>query len=111
MPIDPAKAWEMSQKLSDPYSVRILRATLGVPKDAITLSRELGIPIAVTYRRIKDLLQLGLLEEAGRKLTRKGKWITLYRSTVREFQIFMEDGKMKLRIVFRGDRKEEAELT
>jgi hypothetical protein len=44
------------------YSVEILRAT-GEPTSATHLSESLDIPVATCYRRIRDLVAAGLLEE------------------------------------------------
>ncbi len=101
-----SRAWEILQHLSDPYSVRILRATLHRPLDAITMSNMLDIPIAVCYRRIKELERLGLIENVGRRLTKKGKWINLYKATVKDTEIRMENGKIFLKIRFRYGKEE-----
>ncbi len=100
----------MLQHISDPYSIRILRATLHRPLDAITLSTQLGIPIAVCYRRIKELEKLGLLQKEGRKLTSKGKWINLYKATIKDAEIKMIDGKIVMKITFRYGKEEEIEV-
>lgn len=46
------------------YSVQILRAT-AEPKSAPHLSDTLGIPVATCYRRINELVEVGLLEQCG----------------------------------------------
>ncbi len=108
--IDKKEAWEILRHISDQYSVRILRATLHRALDAITLSNTLGIPIAVCYRRIKELEKLGLIEKDGKKLTNRGKWIALYKAKVKNATIVMKDGKIILRIVFRWGKEEELEV-
>ncbi len=90
--------------------MRILRATLHRPLDAITLSNTLGIPIAVCYRRIRELEKLGLIKQEGKKLTNRGKWIVLYKAMVKNATIVMKDGKIILKIEFRWGREEELEV-
>jgi predicted transcriptional regulator len=107
---DNSYAWDILHHLSDAYSVRILRATLHRPMDAITLSNTLGVPIAVCYRRLRELERLGLIEAVGRKLTQKGKWITLYKSKIKDATVVMKDGKLYLRISFRFGQEEELEV-
>ncbi len=108
--IDKQRAWEVLQHISDQYSIRILRATLHRPLDAITLSNQLGIPIAVCYRRIRELEKLGLLSKEGRKLTSKGKWINLYKANIKNAEVKMEEGKIIIKITFRWGKEEELEV-
>ena len=49
-----------SQLLTDEYSVKILVATIRIPKSAQEISDLYGIPIAACYRRIRDLEEEGL---------------------------------------------------
>ncbi len=103
-------AWEVLRHISDPYSIRILRATLHRALDAITLSNTLGIPIAVCYRRIRELEKLGLIEETGKRLTQKGKWIKLYKARIKNATVVMKEGKLYLKITFRWGKEEELEV-
>ncbi|NPA75057.1 MAG: helix-turn-helix transcriptional regulator [Euryarchaeota archaeon] len=108
--IDKKYAWDVLQHISDPYSIRILRATLHRALDAITLSNQLGIPIAVCYRRIRELEKLGLLQKEGRRLTSKGKWVNLYKASIKDAEVKMIDGKIVMKITFRYGREEEIEV-
>ncbi len=108
--VDSSRAWEILQHLSDPYSIRIIGATLHRPLDAITMSNMLGIPIAVCYRRIRELEKLGLIEKVGRKLTKKGKWINLYKAKIKDAEIRMENGKIFLKLKFRYGMEEGLEV-
>ncbi len=110
MGIEKEMAWEILQHISDQYSIRILRATLHRALDAITLSNQLGIPIAVCYRRIRDLERLGLLKKEGRRLTNKGKWVNLYKANLKNAEVKMIDGKIVIKLTFRWDREEEIEI-
>ncbi len=108
--IDKEHAWEVLQHISDQYSIRILRATLHRALDAITLSNQLGIPIAVCYRRIRELEKLGLLSKDGRRLTSKGKWIALYKANIKNAEVKMVEGKIVIKITFRWGKEEELEV-
>ncbi len=78
--------------LGNKYSAEILAAA-GTPKSAQALSEEIGIPIATCYRRIEDLVDAGLLECEGRKLSAEGRRTNIYRRTVDEMEIdFCGDG-------------------
>ena len=103
-------AWEILQHISDQYSIRILRATLHRALDAITLSNQLGIPIAVCYRRIKELEKLGFLKKEVRRLTNKGKWVNLYRANLKNAEVKMVEGKIVIKLTFRWGREEEIEV-
>ena len=88
---------EASQIISDEYAARILVATLRRPKSAITLSHDLGIPIAACYRRIKMLEEAKLVRCVERVLTQKGKRMSVYTSTLKNAYISFEDGNLNVR--------------
>jgi len=94
----PEKLKHLSQVLVDDYVMRILTATYYRPKSAQELSIEHNIPIAVCYRKIKELVALGLLKPEVRILTQKGKWVQLYRSQVKGAYLFIEKGKLRVRL-------------
>ena len=105
-----ADPWVISKQLTDKYSVQILMATRHKAMDAISLSYQLGIPIAVCYRRLKELEDIGLITVVGKRLTKKGKWIKLYKSNIKSAEIDMEDNKVKLRLSMKGDVSQEFDL-
>ena len=88
---------EASRLITDEYAARILVATFKKPKSAIDLSREYGIPIAATYRRIHMLEKSGLIKCVERALTQRGKRISLYLSQLRNAYIFFENGRLRVR--------------
>lgn len=61
------------------YSVQILRAT-AEPKSAPHLSETLGIPVATCYRRISELVDVGLLAQCDTHPTGSGE-SNLYQRT------------------------------
>lgn len=78
--------------LGNKYSAEILAAA-GTPKSAQALSEDIEIPIATCYRRIEELVDAGLLECEGRRLSEEGRRTNIYRRTVDELEIdFCGDG-------------------
>lgn len=62
------------------YSVQILRAT-AEPKSAPRLSDTLGIPVATCYRRISELVDVGLLKHCDTHPTGSGESNRYQRTT------------------------------
>ena len=90
-------SFEASKIVTDEYSAKILIATYDRPMTAITLSRNLDIPIAACYRRIHTLESAGLVIMTERALTQKGKRISVYKSNLKNAYIFLENGKLRVR--------------
>ncbi len=83
--------------LTDEYSVKILVATIRMPKSAQEISESFGIPIAACYRRIRDLEQEGLLVCTERRLSRQGKRVCYYVSMLKTAHVFFENGKLRVK--------------
>ncbi len=98
---------EMVRLLTDEYAAKILMATYGRERDALSLSRELEIPIAACYRRIHALEKNGLLECTGEKMGRQGKKIKFYRSTLKNARIEFVNGRLVARLQFVNGEKRE----
>ena len=78
--------------LGSKYSAEILCAA-GTPKSAQALSEDIEIPIATCYRRIEELVDAGLLECEGRRLSEEGRRTNIYRRTIDEVGVeFTGDG-------------------
>ncbi|MBU4031585.1 MAG: ArsR family transcriptional regulator [Candidatus Thermoplasmatota archaeon] len=90
-------AIEASKIIADEYAAKILVATFRRPKSAITLSHDLGIPIAACYRRIRMLEGAKLIRCEERILTQKGKRMSVYISNLKNAYIFLEEGKLRVR--------------
>lgn len=82
--------------LGDAYSITIISATQRQEKTAIELSQRFGIPIAVAYRRVAELVQAGFLEAAGQALTRDAKRIWMYRSKVARAQAEFDGSALRV---------------
>jgi predicted transcriptional regulator len=89
--------FEASQLITDKYTVKILVGTTKKPKSAIELSEKFGIPIAACYRKIRELEKVGLLRCVERRLTRKGKRVSMYISQLKTAYLFFENGKLRMR--------------
>src|SRR6056297_2953842 len=76
--------------LGNKYSAEILCAA-GTPKSAQALSEDIEIPIATCYRRIEELVEAGLLECEGRRLSDEGRRTNIYRRTLDEIEIDFSD--------------------
>jgi hypothetical protein len=87
----------VSQLLTDEYSIKILVATVRQPKSAQDIAAKYGIPIAATYRRIKDLEGAGLLVCQERRLSQQGKRVSYYISMLKNAYVFFEDGNLKVK--------------
>jgi predicted transcriptional regulator len=72
------------------YAIEILSAT-AEPTTAVSLSNELGIPIATCYRRLNQLEGCGLVEVAGTTLSDKHQRCQQYKRTIDEINIKFED--------------------
>ena len=72
--------------LGSKYSAEILCAA-ETPMSAQALSEDVEIPIATCYRRISELVDAGLLECEGRRLSEEGRRTNIYRRTVDELEV------------------------
>jgi hypothetical protein len=86
-----------SQLLTDEYSVKILVATIRIPKSAQDISDAYNIPIAACYRRIRDLEQEGLLICTERRLSRQGKRVSYYISMLKSAYVYFENGHLRVK--------------
>ncbi len=86
--------------MMDKYASQILLGTSSHPKGIREISREYNIPVTVCYRRIKKLVEIGLLMEE-----KKGKRIK-YRSKIEDFNAVMdfEGNKLVISMVADGER-------
>ncbi|MEF8830887.1 MAG: helix-turn-helix domain-containing protein [Halobacteriales archaeon] len=83
---------ELLEVLGEQYSAAILAAT-DSPLSARELSDMLDVPIATCYRRIEDLVDVGLLVEDGQRLSDHGRRTSVYRRSVDEVTVLFEKGE------------------
>ena len=88
--------------LADKYSRGILEATMEMPKSAIDLSNECGIPISTAYRRVQLLHGHKLLGISG-SINQDGKKYFLYKSRVKSIMTCFKNGSLEVEIVPNSD--------
>ena len=88
----------ISNLISDKYVSKILMSTYKKPKSVQNISASYGIPIAVCYRKVRQLEHLGFLSCVGDKLNGNGKRVKLYQSQIVNAHFFMEKGKFRARV-------------
>ena len=84
--------------LSDKYSRTILESTMDMPKSAIDISNECGIPISTAYRRVQRLHAHKLLGISG-SISQDGKKYFLYKSKVKSIMTCFNNGALEVEIV------------
>ncbi len=80
--------------LADKEMVKILDATMYRPKSINDVIRESGIPHTTAYRKIKWMLQEGLLIVEKIQISEDGKKFSLVRSVLRSLNIKYQHNNM-----------------
>ena len=89
---------KISNLISDKYVSKILMSTFKIPKSVQKISTTFDIPIAVCYRKVRQLEDLGFLRCTGTRLNGNGKRIKLFQSQIINAHFFMERGKFRARV-------------
>jgi predicted ArsR family transcriptional regulator len=89
------------QSLLDDHALRILIALHQETLTAQEISQRYKIPIAPCYRRIRRLVSLGLISEAGYVTEGRRRPAHLYKSEVDRFTIAYGSGEMTLHLILR----------
>lgn len=84
--------------MADKYSRGILESTIDMPKSAIDLSNECGIPISTAYRRVQLLHRNKLLGISG-SINQDGKKYFLYKSKIKSIMTCFNNGSLEVEIV------------
>ncbi len=90
------------QSLLDDHALRILIALHQETLTAQEISQRYKIPIAPCYRRIRRLLSLELVTEAGYVTEGRRRPARLYKSEVERFTITYGSGEMTLHLMLRN---------
>lgn len=90
------------QSLLDDHALRILIALHQENLTAQTIATRYRVPIAACYRRVRRLVSLGLISEAGFVTEGRRRPARLYKSEVDRFQITYGSGKMNLVLLLRN---------
>jgi hypothetical protein len=89
---------EISNLISDKYVSKILMSTFRKPKSVQNISATYGIPIAVCYRKVRQLEKLGFMSCVETKLNGNGKRVKLYQSQIINAYFFLEKGKFRAKV-------------
>ncbi len=89
---------ELSRLLADEYASRILSATYGRSMSVQQISRDCNIPIAVTYRRVSKMEDVGLVKCVGHEEVYRGKKVSYYRCAVKVAKVTFSDGKFSVEV-------------
>ncbi len=81
----------IAKSLADDFSRRILASATGEAKTIHEISREQGIPLSTSYRRIKQLVNRGVVLVDHIVVTGKGKKYTTYRSAFKSLTIQLDE--------------------
>ena len=84
--------------MADKYSRIILESTIDMPKSAIAITNDCGIPISTAYRRVQMLHRYKLLGISG-SISQDGKKYFLYKSKVRSIMTCFNNGALEVEIV------------
>jgi hypothetical protein len=84
--------------ISDRHMSKILMSTYNIPKTIQNISSKNEIPIAVCYRKVRQLERLGLIMCVGKKPRKNGKGNKLYQSQIANAHFFLEKGSFRARI-------------
>lgn len=88
--------------LLDDHALRILIALHQESLTAQQIATRYRVPIAACYRRIRRLVSLALISEAGFITEGRRRPARLYKSEVDRFQITYGSGKMHLHLILRN---------
>lgn len=91
---------ELSRLIADEYAGKILTATFKNPMSVQQVSRTCGIPIAVAYRRVAKMEELGLLKCVGYEEVYRGKKVSYYQCAVNVAKVTFAGGKFNVDIEF-----------
>jgi predicted transcriptional regulator len=86
---------DIIEAMSDECSRKILGSIIERAKPIDLISSESGIPISTSYRRVRKLLEMGLVITERILVSSDGKREAIYRSTLRGAKIEFESGKFR----------------
>ncbi len=92
--------YENIDLLTDKYAKKILMGCYDQPMTAQHLSWEYNIPIAATYRRIKDLNEAGFIEEVNED---EGNNASKYKTSLEKAVLTFEKGDFSIKVKMEED--------
>jgi predicted transcriptional regulator len=98
MDFKPPREEEMSRLLGDEYAGRILSMTYHHPMSVQEISKVCGIPIAVAYRRVNRMEDVGLVRCVKEEEVYRGKKVKLFRCAVRSVILTFREGRFSVEV-------------
>ena len=87
------------QVMGDPESAVLLHSIRDTPKDALTISRETGIPLSSVYRKLAALKAAGLSMTSSFVVTPEGKRQDMIVAAVTEVRVRMREDGLELELI------------
>ena len=98
---------EAVSALADEYALRILNAVSAAPRTAAEIVRLANLPPAACYRRLRALLDAGLIASVGSIPTRSGKPARQFQANVSSVRVVYDGGRLYVNLELReGGTKE-----
>ncbi len=100
--VDPGVEWTgaLLEALADRHSRKIIGSAVAWGMTINEICSEQQIPPSSCYKRVKRLVDQGLMTVERLVVTSGGKKYTVYRSTFSYFRVNMEAGAISARVVF-----------
>jgi hypothetical protein len=92
------KEQEMSRLMADDYAGKIMSATYGKAMSIQEISRICEIPIAVAYRRVGRMEEVGLVKCVREEEAYRGKKVRFYMCAVDSLQLCFEKGHFTVQV-------------
>ena len=86
--------------VADKEMMKIIECATFHPKSVISIIKETGISHSTAYRKIKWMLEEGLLFTEKIEITPDGKKFSLFKSTLKSIEIKYHEGKMTVQVEY-----------
>ncbi len=96
------------QAIADKQASVILSAASWKPVSIMDLVREEGLPPSSAYRKVKELMDQGLVAVARTVVTKDGKKYDLYKGAYREITVHFRRGSIEVDVLPNRDVLERA---
>ena len=90
------KIIDATDVLIDSDNEKIILGTYGRARSAIEISQIYGIPIAICFKKVRKLNEMGLLEATEVRYTPRGE-IVYYQASIQDAYVFYDSGRLKVR--------------
>jgi len=95
----------ISRLMADEYAGRILSTTYRSPMSVQNISKVCGIPIAVAYRRVSKMEDVGLLKCVRQEEVFRGKKVRYYQCAVRVLRLIFMEGRFRIEVEWLPDEE------